>query len=267
MSWLIKWEDVNRTEENTQTNQQRKISNKKQGKFEPASLNQLTLTNTMDTKSVQLVEQSDKLEEVETVSLLSLDARMPDSKVVKYKRNWCYLKSINKSKLEINRSLLLEVKKIKDLQNEHITRFIGICLHPSRQFIFTEYCQKGSLQDILENKEIELETSFKHHLMHDIIKGMLFIHGSEIKCHGNLTSANCVVDSRFTLKITDFGVPSLYTTTYASEEAFYKKMLWKAPELHSTSYTLVNSASNSSAEGLFVIPILIGLGTFLRPLF
>lgn len=241
MSWLIKWEDVNRTDENTQ-NQQRKIQSKKQSFY----ANQY---NTVDTKSVHL-EKTEKLEEAETVSLLSLNARILDSKVVIYKRNWCYLKSINKPKLEINRSLLLEVKKIKDLQNEHITRFIGICLHPNRQFIFTEYCQKGSLQDILENKEIELETSFKHHLMHDIIKGMLFIHGSDIKCHGNLTSANCVVDSRFTLKITDFGVPSLYTTTYASEEIFYKKMLWKAPELHSTSYSLVNSVSNPNSEGL-----------------
>ena len=58
--------------------------------------------------------------------------------------------------------------------------------------------------------------------MHDIIKGMLFIHSSEIKCHGNLTSANCVVDSRFTLKITDFGVPLLQSTSYESEDIFYK---------------------------------------------
>ena len=45
------------------------------------------------------------------------------------------------------------------------------------------------LKDILENQTIELETSFKHHLMHDIIKGMLFLHGTELKFHGNLTSA------------------------------------------------------------------------------
>jgi hypothetical protein len=58
--------------------------------------------------------------------------------------------------------------------------------------------------------------------MHDIIKGMLFIHNSEIKCHGNLTSANCVVDSRFTLKITDFGLTMLQTHVYETEEEFYK---------------------------------------------
>jgi tRNA A-37 threonylcarbamoyl transferase component Bud32 len=82
--------------------------------------------------------------------------------------------------------------------------------------------KKNYIKDILENQQIELEQTFKHHLMHDILKGMLFIHSSEIKCHGNLTSANCVVDSRFTLKITDFGLSMLQTTVYENEEKYYK---------------------------------------------
>jgi atrial natriuretic peptide receptor A len=65
---------------------------------------------------------------------------------------------------------LLKSIKIKDLQHDHITRFIGICISNHNQFIFTEYCQKGSLQDILENHQIQLELQFKYHLMHDIIK-------------------------------------------------------------------------------------------------
>ena len=40
-------------------------------------------------------------------------------------------------------------------------------------------------------------------------QGMAFIQASEIKVHGNLKSSNCVVDSRFVLKVTDFGLHSL----------------------------------------------------------
>ena len=40
-------------------------------------------------------------------------------------------------------------------------------------------------------------------------QGMAFIHTSEIKVHGNLKSSNCVVDSRFVLKVTDFGLLAL----------------------------------------------------------
>lgn len=38
---------------------------------------------------------------------------------------------------------------------------------------------------------------------------MAYIHASEIRSHGNLKSSNCVVDSRFVLKVTDFGLHSL----------------------------------------------------------
>lgn len=37
---------------------------------------------------------------------------------------------------------------------------------------------------------------------------MAFLHNSVIVSHGNLKSSNCVVDSRFVLKITDYGLES-----------------------------------------------------------
>jgi hypothetical protein len=78
---------------------------------------------------------------------------------------------------------------------------------------------------LLENQQIELEPSFKHHLIHDIIKGMLFIHSSEIRYHGNLTSSNCVVDSRFTLKVTDFGLTMLQNCKIIDEQSYYKSFI------------------------------------------
>ena len=38
---------------------------------------------------------------------------------------------------------------------------------------------------------------------------MLFLHNSVIVSHGKLKSSNCVVDNRFVLKITDYGLSSL----------------------------------------------------------
>lgn len=51
---------------------------------------------------------------------------------------------------------------------------------------------------------------------------MLFLHSSEIKYHGNLNSSNCVVDSRFTLKVTDFGLPMFRAKLFKNEEQFYQ---------------------------------------------
>ena len=39
--------------------------------------------------------------------------------------------------------------------------------------------------------------------------GMHYLHNSAIGSHGHLKSTNCVVDSRFALKIADYGLPSM----------------------------------------------------------
>jgi serine/threonine protein kinase len=116
---------------------------------------------------------------------------------------------------------------MKDLQHNHIVRFIGACLEPPNCCLITEYCPKGSLQDILENDEIKLDGMFRYSLMHDIIKGMIFLHNSEMHSHGNLKSSNCVVDSRFVLKITDFGLHSLRKCDIDQESyAFWRSNIY-----------------------------------------
>jgi len=63
---------------------------------------------------------------------------------------------------------------------------------------------------------------------------MSYLHGSDIKSHGNLKSSNCVVDSRFVLKLTDFGLPTLraHNDLQAAEDAYiYYKGSTVVPEL------------------------------------
>uniref|UniRef100_A0A182JDJ6 Guanylate cyclase n=1 Tax=Anopheles atroparvus TaxID=41427 RepID=A0A182JDJ6_ANOAO len=145
------------------------------------------------------------------------------------------IKKINVLNVSLTRSLMLEFKRMKDVQHDHLVRFYGACLDPQPDpFILTEYCPKGSLQDILENETIKLDWMFKISLMHDIVKGMAFLHSTDLHSHGSLKSSNCVVDSRFVLKITDFGLHQLRRNcedTDVESYAYWKKLLWTAPEL------------------------------------
>ncbi|XP_051922703.1 atrial natriuretic peptide receptor 1 [Hippocampus zosterae] len=150
-----------------------------------------------------------------------------------YKGNIVAIKYTNKKRVELNRKLLFELKHMRDVQNEHLTRFIGACIDPPNICIITEYCPRGSLQDILENDSITLDWMFKYSLINDIVKGMVFLHNSVLMSHGKLKSSNCVVDNRFVLKITDYGLSSLQSESQSAKDAhaYYAQRLWMAPEL------------------------------------
>ena len=70
-----------------------------------------------------------------------------------------------------------------------------------------------------------------------ILQGMAFLHNSIIASHGSLKSSNCVVDSRFVLKITDYGLASFRSTAepddshalYASEAFPHNPLLHGPP--------------------------------------
>lgn len=53
------------------------------------------------------------------------------------------------------------------------------------------------------------------------LQGMSYLHSSDIRSHGNLKSTNCVVDGRFVLKITDFGLHAMRTPDPDVEEGSY----------------------------------------------
>lgn len=123
------------------------------------------------------------------------------------------IKKVTKKKVEINSTLLWEIKQTRDVSHENTVRFVGACIDLPRPtvLILTEYCPKGSLKDVLENEQIQLDWNFRMSLIHDIVKGMAYLHNSDVQVHGKLRSCNCLIDGRFVLKISDFGLKTLST--------------------------------------------------------
>uniref|UniRef100_A0A8B9KKF9 Guanylate cyclase n=1 Tax=Astyanax mexicanus TaxID=7994 RepID=A0A8B9KKF9_ASTMX len=135
-----------------------------------------------------------------------------------FKGNLVAIKHVNKKRIELTRQVLFELKHMRDVQFNHLTRFVGACIDPPNICIVTEYCPRGSLQ---------VNTYASCTLL-----GMNYLHNSYIGSHGNLKSSNCVVDSRFVLKITDYGLAS-FRSSYDNEDSheLYARKLWTAPEL------------------------------------
>ena len=61
---------------------------------------------------------------------------------------------------------------------------------------------------------------------------MRYIHRSASKSHGKLKSSTCLIDSRWTVKISFFGLHCLTSDkTDGDNEIDYSELLWTAPEL------------------------------------
>merc|ERR1711912_37187 len=141
---------------------------------------------------------------------------------------------------EINwraRAILKELKLRRDMQNDNILAFIGACVDPPDVCLAYPWVQKGSLDDVLQNTEIHLDFMFKTSIGLDICSGLKYIQKVGIGFHGNLKSVNCMVDNRWNVKLSNFGLREFCKTHYANKEkeehdyAYNRGKLWTAPEL------------------------------------
>ncbi|GAV04945.1 hypothetical protein RvY_15145-1 [Ramazzottius varieornatus] len=158
--------------------------------------------------------------------------------VARYQDRMVMVKTIT-HKIEMNRHFLVYVSKLHSINHDNLNRVVGICPDVNHEAILTDYCTKGSLADLLENDEMELDWGFKSSLITDLVSGLDYIHTSFLVSHGNLHSSNCLIDSRFTLKISDYAFPELRQTSkpigksidgHVDVDLHHKVLLWRAPE-------------------------------------
>jgi len=140
------------------------------------------------------------------------------SNLAMYKNELVIVKQLNGKSIEVSRDLLVELKSMRDHINENLAKFVGLCLEPERLSIVYEYCSRGSLQDMLLNESVSMDWTLKYSIIGDIVSGLSFIHSTLLDYHGRLKSTNLVLDSRFTVKITDFGLQNLYSQLEAIED-------------------------------------------------
>ncbi|KAM8930691.1 guanylyl cyclase C [Pelodytes ibericus] len=120
----------------------------------------------------------------------------------------------------------IELNKLLQIDYYNLTKFYGTVKMDAMIFAVIEYCDRGSIRDVLNDKisypdGTFMDWEFKISVMYDIAKGMSYLHSSKTEVHGRLKSTNCVVDSRMVVKITDFVGKCILSP---------KKDLWMSPE-------------------------------------
>ncbi|XP_077490503.1 receptor-type guanylate cyclase Gyc76C-like isoform X2 [Amblyomma americanum] len=159
----------------------------------------------------------------------------------RYRGTMTYVKklSYHRRSADIPRALKKEMKLMRELHNENLNPFVGACVEPNCIYVVSEMCFKGNLQDILENDAIRLDNMFIASFVFDIIKGLHYLHESDLRVHGNLKSTNVLVTNLWVLRLTNFGLMELRSANAASRAhkddkdvyRMYRSQLWRSPEV------------------------------------
>eukprot|EP01135_Chromosphaera_perkinsii_P011440 Nk52_evm16s2402 gene=Nk52_evmTU16s2402 len=153
------------------------------------------------------------------------------------------------------KSIAAEVLCVYNEHYKHLSQLIGVCWSNGvTRYLVYEWCSKGTLEDVLFNDVMKLPISFRYSLATDLCRGLEYMHNGSLGSHGCVHPAACLVDSRWTLKLSHYGLHSIrqLSTTgenkskanivdenhykVCSEDHFYLRSLYSAPELLSESY-------------------------------
>lgn len=124
-----------------------------------------------------------------------------------------------------------EVRVNSLLRHPNIVLFMGVIFHSDRSIsLLSEYCEKGSLQRLIHDKQFDLKYTFIMKFAVDAAQGLAYLHSrSPPIIHRDLKSGNLLVDSSWNLKIADFGMSAVLSNIH--QDRAIGTVQYTAPEV------------------------------------
>uniref|UniRef100_UPI0037E871EE mixed lineage kinase domain-like protein isoform X2 n=1 Tax=Semicossyphus pulcher TaxID=241346 RepID=UPI0037E871EE len=149
-----------------------------------------------------------------------------------------YTDPVNTSPREIRSVFNKEVETMRRFESPNILRMFGICVQneegPDPQFlIIMEYCEKGSLRQVLDSDKWKLSWNRKARMCLDAAKGLYRLHQTEkkSKVHGSISSSKFLVGEGFTVKLGGFELAKTETSLKKStKDKEIRSVCYSSPE-------------------------------------
>jgi len=153
--------------------------------------------------------------------------------------------AIKKMQVGVNNvtATVKEIKIMKDLKSPFTLKYYGCYNKDDAIWIIMEYCDGGSLQDIIdarENEEVCLTEQQIAQIVAQVLQALEYLHSMK-KIHRDIKAGNILLNSQGMAKLADFGISAQQvgdekrTTTIGSS-------YWMAPE------TLMGGGYDSKAD-------------------
>ncbi|XP_072564215.1 serine/threonine-protein kinase PLK3-like [Paramormyrops kingsleyae] len=124
---------------------------------------------------------------------------------------------------------LREVVLLKLLQHQHVVNFSHHVEDDKFLYIFMELCSRGSMLDLLQEREI-LSTPEVRFYMRQLIGALRHIHGKGI-VHRDLKLENLLLTEALGLKVADFGLATKLEPLESRQKRFCGTREYAAPEV------------------------------------
>eukprot|EP00002_Diphylleia_rotans_P030361 TRINITY_DN6232_c0_g1_i2.p1 TRINITY_DN6232_c0_g1~~TRINITY_DN6232_c0_g1_i2.p1 ORF type:complete len:1685 (+),score=327.23 TRINITY_DN6232_c0_g1_i2:77-5131(+) len=130
-----------------------------------------------------------------------------------------------------------EVSVMVELRHPNLVLYMAACVELPNLCIVSELMQKGSLYDALHDDGLNIDIPMKLSFLLDAAKGMQYLHMSTPPIlHRDLKSPNMLLDGKWNLKISDFGLSGVALNKI--DDVPPGTLLWMAPEvLRGDEYT------------------------------
>jgi serine/threonine protein kinase len=115
------------------------------------------------------------------------------------------------------------------VRHPNITLFLGACIKQPKLCIVLEYCENGSLWNVLHFTNTELPWKIRKKFALDISKGVNYLHSfTPPIIHRDIKSLNVLLDHKMTCKLTDFGWARIKEAEMTGKIGTFQ---WMAPEV------------------------------------
>jgi len=126
-----------------------------------------------------------------------------------------------------------EILVMKDSQHLNIVNFLEAFLKNQELWVVMEFMEGGSLTDVIENNDNQLQEDQISLICFEVTKGLKFLHNKKI-IHRDIKSDNVLLDLYGNVKITDFGFCAKLTAQKNKRATMVGTPYWMAPEVVKT---------------------------------
>ena len=127
-------------------------------------------------------------------------------------------------------SVQREISMLRDCDHPNIVKYYGSWRGPDALWIVMEYCEGGSVSDIMVALESPLDEVTISYICRETLAGLVYLH-SQGRVHRDIKCGNILLTESGGVKLADFGVAAQLTSTLSKRNTFIGTPHWMAPEV------------------------------------